>query len=352
MTKKKYIIPVFIPHQGCPNDCLFCNQNRITCSESTFLKSDIINTIEKYLGYFPETKKNIEVAFFGGSFTGLPQNMMMDYLEIVKPYIERGIISSIRLSTRPDYINNEVLSILRYYQVKTIELGVQSMSDEVLVLNNRGMNSKDIIRAVNLIKSYEFELGLQMMTGMYGSDIDTDILTATIISELDPDFVRIYPTQVIPDTALNDLYKAGQYRIMGLEELITHLKNIVCIFESKSINIIRIGLPEDFDGMDTFIGPSHPSLRQLVYSDLYLEAILPFLTKLEKDKSIYLCADNSVFSYLVGYGACNKKRLMDLYDIKFISKSMDANKIEISNSSQIFEVDMLNFFANRNRGRN
>lgn len=351
MTKKKYIIPIFIPHQGCPNDCIFCNQNKITCSNSKVTHTDILNTIDTYLGYFPKTAEQIEIAFFGGSFTGLPKDVMMGYLETVKSYVESGKISSIRLSTRPDYINEDILKTLKRYHVKTIELGVQSMNDEVLELNNRGMNSDDVIKASHLIKSYKFILGLQMMTGMYGSNKSIDIYTAKSIIELKPDFVRIYPTLVIPDTALYDLYTDGNYSIMDLEELVPHLMDIVCMFESEQISIIRIGLPEEYGNLDNaFIGPSHPSLRQIVYSELYLEAIIPFLTKLEKAGPIYLYADNSVFSYLVGYGARNKTRLLNNYDIKFIPKTMDAKIIEIENSNNITKVNMLDFFKNRNRG--
>lgn len=352
MTKKKYIIPIFIPHMGCMNDCIFCNQRKITKINSAVEPGFIKEEIEKYLKYFPENATDIELAFYGGSFTGLGTNTMISYLSAVKPLIERKMISSIRLSTRPDYIDEFRLEILKQHNVETIELGVQSMVDSVLEFNKRGTSSSDVVRAVDLIKRYKFKLGLQMMTGMAGSSKENDIYTAEKIISLNPDFVRIYPTMVIENTELKHLYDSGKYKPMELDELIIHLKDIVSLFEENKINIIRIGLPEDGDFEDTdFIGPSHPSLRQIVYGDLFLDAIKKELDKLDIKNKLTLYSNNSELSYLVGYAAKNKKYLKSIFtsEISFKTDNLNDGCFILEQDDNIIKIDMSNFYKNRNK---
>lgn len=303
MKKTKNIVPIFIPHQGCGHDCIFCNQKEISGRDQLV---DIEKDIEEYLGYF-NNKGDIELAFYGGSFTGIGMDKMNEYIGQVIPYIHSNKIQTIRLSTRPDYIDEKTLEFLRDNYVSTIELGVQSTDQEVLDLNERGTSVGEIKKSAELIKKSGFNLGLQMMTGMYGSTKKKDLQTAFEISRLNPDFVRIYPTMVVPNTRLYSLYEEGEYIPQSLDATIDNLINIVGLFESKSIDIIRIGLYSN--GKDqNFIGPFHPALKQLVYTKLYGLMIKDIIKDMDKGP-IEIRTTKANHDYLVGYGGENKKLL-------------------------------------------
>ncbi|MGN0163001.1 MAG: elongator complex protein 3, partial [Candidatus Ornithomonoglobus sp.] len=204
---RKYNIPIFVPHKGCPFDCVFCNQNRITghIKVKDVTPDEVTETIEEYLATLPKENRAVETAFFGGSFTGIPMEEQSALMERVQPYIEDGRIDGIRLSTRPDYISPEILDNLKRYHVTTIELGVQSMEDSVLKAANRGHTARQVKDAVRLIREYDFDLGLQMMTGLPGDTPQHSIETARQLTPLRPDCVRIYPTLTIKDTYLEKL---------------------------------------------------------------------------------------------------------------------------------------------------
>ena len=236
------IIPIFVPHMGCPHDCIFCNQRKITNFIDVLDEVDIRKNIENYISYFKNKNIPIEIAFYGGSFTGLDKNLMIRYLEIAKYYIDRDYVNSIRISTRPDYISKEILDILIKYKVHTIELGVQSMTQSTLDLNNRGHNVECVYESSSLIKKYNIKLGLQMMVGLYGDTIDTVVNTAFEICKINPDFVRVYPTLTIKDTELERLYYSKEYIPMSLEDSICLCKYIYVIFKYYNIPIIRLGL--------------------------------------------------------------------------------------------------------------
>jgi len=208
MKKKMYIIPLFIPHLGCPFKCVFCNQNSITGQQQEITEEYVRQTIETHLKTLPSNAE-IEVSFFGGSFTGIPQDKQNLYLGIAKEYLDKGKIDAIRLSTRPDYIDTEILQNLKRYKVSIIELGVQSMDEEVLLKSRRGHTSEDVVKAVNLIRQYDFKLGLQIMIGLPGDNLEKSLNTAYKIVELKPDFVRIYPALVIKNTYLERMYARG-----------------------------------------------------------------------------------------------------------------------------------------------
>ncbi len=238
---KHYNIPVFVPHKGCPNDCVFCNQKKITgiCEAETLGRTEEIitehlSTIKR--PYFAE------IAFFGGSFTGIDLSLQKEYLKIAKKYVDMGEVDGIRLSTRPDYISGEILRMLKSYGVTAVELGAQSMDDEVLLKNRRGHTADDTKKAVRLLKEYGFETGLQMMTGMYGSDTEKDIFTGREIAKLKPDTVRIYPTVVLSETELENLYKDGKYVPTSLETSVEVCAALYRIFDEEKIKIIRMGL--------------------------------------------------------------------------------------------------------------
>ena len=288
---RKYNIPVFVPHKGCPYDCVFCNQRKITGNIKETTPDDVTKTITSYLETLPKTDRNIEVAFFGGSFTGIPIDEQSALMERVLPYINDGIIDGIRLSTRPDYITREILDNLKKYNVTTIELGVQSMDDRVLKASNRGHNSKTVENAVSLIKEYGFSLGLQMMTGLPGDTDERSVETAGKIIALNPDFVRIYPTLVIKDTFLEKMYKSGEYEPQSLDNAVILSKKLLLMFEDVGIGVIRIGLQpteEINEGASVVAGPFHSSFGELVIGSIYYDIIKNALQNVHSDVTLYV----------------------------------------------------------------
>lgn len=288
---RKFNIPIFVPHKGCPYDCVFCNQKRITGNLKETTPDDVTNTIEEYLKTLPETDRNIEVAFFGGSFTGIPIEEQSALMQRVEPYIKSGEIDGIRLSTRPDYITDEILTNLKSYGVTTIELGVQSMVDDVLKASNRGHTSTDVCNAVKLIRNYGFSLGLQMMTDLPGDTPSRSLETAKRIIELQPDFVRIYPTLTIKDTYLEKMYHKGEYRPHTLTEAVTLSKELLLMFEEADIGVIRIGLqPTDEinENASVVAGPFHSSFGELVESAVYYDIIEDAVAGLKGDVTVYV----------------------------------------------------------------
>ena len=242
MTMKTYNIPIFVPHRGCPFDCVFCNQKRITGTQKEVTADDVHNIIGEYLKTLPSKNRRIEAAFFGGSFTGIPINEQSELLAAANEYLKKGDIDGIRLSTRPDYIDKEILDNLLKYGVTTIELGVQSMDDSVLKSSNRGHTREDVINAVKLIKEYPFTLGLQMMTGLPGDTDEKSLYTADEIIKLKPDIVRIYPTLTIKDTFLEKMYLTGKYKPQSVDEAVNLAKQLLLKFEKNNITVIRVGL--------------------------------------------------------------------------------------------------------------
>lgn len=343
MSKRNYIIPIFIPHQGCGHDCIFCNQRHITGTDG--IKINISEQINEYMEYI-EDKSNVELAFYGGSFTGIGFDLMRYYLEEVKTYIKKGQIDSIRISTRPDYINKEILSFLKNYNVETIELGVQSMVDEVLVKNKRGTIRSKIIESANLIRLSGFSLGLQMMTGLYGSSLEDDIYTAFEITKLSPDFVRIYPTMILPKTELYHFYNEGKYIPMNVETMLNHLYNIVIIFEANEIDIIRLGLYSDGKNTEKdVVGPFHPATKQIIYSRLYMDMIKNELNK--HSESIDFYVNKKEVDYISGYKSSNRKYLKELGINSSIFKSDIKERLIIMKSDKfISELNLKDYCKN------
>lgn len=322
--KKNYIIPIFIPHLGCPNDCIFCNQKKIAKDYDAQKEENIKNDIEKYLALY-EGKKDIELAFYGGSFTAFDYPLMLSYLKLANTYIERGLIDSIRISTRPDAISEEILDELEKYKVKIIELGAQSMNDEVLAALKRGHKALDTIRSAKMIKDRGFTLGLQMMTGLYKSTKDMDVATAEAIAELEPDFVRIYPTLVIKDTELVGKLEDGSYKPLDVDEAVDTLKSIVIIFEAKDIEIIRIGLQTTDNiqlGKDVVAGPFHPAIRSLTYEAIYLDIIEEFIEINKITNDFTIISSKKVASFLSGSNKSNRKKIYNKYKINYEIKGI------------------------------
>lgn len=264
------IIPVFVPHEGCPHDCCFCDQKKISGKVSTPTETEIINEIEKY----SDIKGNydsVQIAFFGGSFTAIDKNKQLFYLGIAKKYIDKGMVDSIRISTRPDCIDEEVLDRLELFHVRTIELGAQSMDDDVLNASGRGHTSCDTVKASKLIKSRGFELGLQTMTGLPGSSYESDIRTSEEIIKLQPSLVRIYPTIVIKGTHLHEMYEDHIYEPPELSKTVELCAELMMKYERVGINVIRMGLHSTVGvsvNGDVVAGPYHPAFGQLVKSKI------------------------------------------------------------------------------------
>ena len=228
MKKRHVNIPIFIPHLGCPNNCVFCNQRTIS-GHGDFKIEDVKNEIDEALSTLDENTER-EIAFFGGSFTGIDRNLMIELLELAESYVKSGLVSEIRLSTRPDYINDEILDILSRYSVKTIELGLQSMCDEVLFASKRGHNSKNALLACELIKARGFSLIGQMMIGLPKSTANDEIRTAELICQSGADGARVYPTVVFADTELAEMMQKGEYLPLDTAEAVTRTKNALDVF--------------------------------------------------------------------------------------------------------------------------
>ncbi len=267
---------MFIPFNGCPHRCSFCDQRSITGELRQPSHDDVRRTVEKALDSLKENSMHSEIAFFGGSFTAIDRAYMISLLDATAPYIDR--FKGIRISTRPDCIDDEVLTLLSSYKVSSIELGAQSMSDEVLTANDRGHTADDVRRASELIKRYGFSLGLQMMTGLYKSSDELDRQTAVEFIALRPDTFRIYPTIVMKGTRLGELYEEGAYHPQELDSAVGLCADLLKLFEENGIRVIRLGL-HDSESLrrDMLSGPYHPSFRELCESRIMLDKVFALL---------------------------------------------------------------------------
>lgn len=325
MSKNYYIIPIFVPHEGCPHNCVFCNQDRITGVDEEVTAETVRNTIIDYLETIQKNDATIEVSFFGGTFTGIREEKQKELLKVAKEYKDKKKIDRIRLSTRPDsdYINDYILNYLKDYGVDIIELGVQSLDEEVLKKAGRGHSVSDVINASKLIKQYKFVLGHQIMPGLPGDTFEKDINTTKASISMKPDICRIYPSLVIKDTPMEKMYKCGEYIPYSLEEAVDISKVMYDMYRKNRINVIRIGLqPTESinEGGDIIAGPFHPSFRELVESSLIVDAILENM-KEEKNALIYINPKDLSKLY------ANKKlyfnRLKE--NNKFVSVEQDIN---------------------------
>ena len=322
---RHYNIPVFIPELACPNRCIYCNQRHISGQLEPVPTDQVVAIIEQHLKTFQQPCE-VELAFFGGSFTGIEIELQELYLKTVQPYIEQGLIEGIRLSTRPDYINIEILDLLKRYNVRTIELGAQSLCDEVLQYCERGHSVKDVENASRLIKSYGFELGLQMMIGLPLDSIKRSVETANKIVELGTDNTRIYPTLVIPNTKLAELYKDGLYQPLDMETAVKWSAEVYKVFAKAGVKILRVGLhPSEglIKGTDMIAGPFHVSFRELVLSRLWLD----YLVSLPEDV-IEVVVNPKDINYAIGYKSSNLNALKQIgRKITFIQDSNRAVNI-------------------------
>lgn len=320
--KKEYIIPIFVPHLGCPNDCTFCNQKKISGQTKNVKAEDVKNTIEYYLNNFKDDNKYIEVAFFGGSFTGIDVDKQKELLSVAYEYIKNKKIDSIRISTRPDYINKEILQMLKSYGVKTIELGVQSTNDYILNKSKRGHTFEDVKKASKLIRKNGFILGHQMMVGLPESTRQDEINTAKDLIKLKPKIVRIYPVLVIKGTQLEKDYESGEYTPLTVEQAVETAKDLLVLFNKKKINVIRIGLQNTNEITDpntkksqVVAGPYHPAFRQLVESRLWYDNIANEIKKVNSNVThIQIDVNPSDINNAVGHRRINIEKINDTYN--------------------------------------
>ena len=339
--KKHAIIPIFIPHRGCPNDCVFCNQRKITARTSAPTIDEVRNTIDTWLTTLGKVP-TVEIAFYGGSFTGLDLDDQSSYLAIAKDYKDRGIIDKIHLSTRPDYIDREILDNLKAYSVDTIELGVQSFDDEVLRKSNRGHSSASVYEAVALVKEYGFEFGIQLMIGLPGDSLDTCIYSAKEAVKLKPSLTRLYPTIVIDDTELLEMYRRGEYQPLSREEAISRTTAMYKILDDAGITIMRVGLKStDIIGEGGAIngGTYHPAFRQLVEGRIARDKIEPQLDRIANEcigarTKVDIFSSPEWFSNAIGNNSENRKYFEEKYpelSIKFrVDEHLESAEFTVS----------------------
>lgn len=315
MTPRRRILPIFVPHAGCPNDCVFCNQKRISGSllpASAETVRAAVSVLEPGSGY--------ELAFYGGSFTAIPEAEQEALLAAAIPARESGAVSALRVSTRPDAVTEEKLARLRRYGVETVELGAQSMCDEVLLRSGRGHMSEDTVKAAKLVKDAGFTLILQMMTGLPGSDDARDIQTARSIAALHPDGVRIYPTVILRDTPLCDLWQAGKYREHTVEDAVRVCARILPIFKNAGIPVIRLGLnpSDELSGGAAVGGAYHPALGELVRSRLWRDKVEAILSGIEPGSDVVLGVSANRISVMTGQHRANLSYLQERFALRSV----------------------------------
>ena len=347
--KKQYIIPIFVPHLGCPNDCIFCNQKSISGQKENMTKEKAKKIIEEYINAIRTKDASIEIAFYGGSFTAIEPEKQVELLEVANEYIKKGKVESIRISTRPDCIDKETLKRLKKYKVKTIELGVQSANDYILKKANRGHTFEDVKKASKMIRWNRFQLGHQMMVGLPESTRTDEINTAKALIKLKPKMVRIYPVLVVKDTKLEKDYKNGIYEPLPLVQAVEICKQLVRMFAYKKIDVIRIGLQNTEEITDpqgeksqVVAGPYHPAFRQLVEAGMWYDAIVGKIKKLNvKVNEVQVTVNPIDANNVIGHKKENVVKLKETYDVDLILKQDEKirqgkSKIDITKTYHDF----------------
>lgn len=341
---KKRIIPIFVPHRGCPHDCIFCNQKKITGVSTEVTSEEARNIIEEYLPTIPKDA-NVEIAFFGGSFTAIDEKTQNELLSVAKEYVDKGLVSDIRMSTRPDCISVDILNRLKKYKSTIIELGVQSLDAKVLHDSARGHDIESVIKSAHLIKESGINLGLQMMVGLPSDTEEKCIETAKKFIELDPFCVRIYPTLVVRDTGLETLLNKGEYKPFTLEQSISIVKKLLVLFYVNNINVIRVGLQATEDiqlGKGIVDGPYHPAFRELVESEMIKDYLDYIVKENEISGELIVNSNNKNISKIVGNKRSNKIYMKQKYNInlKTMPKDLPIDELSIVSSKGEFTVNM------------
>lgn len=325
---KERIIPIFVPHFGCPNMCVFCNQRRISGHSGL---PDAEAEIEAALPYSGEKP---QIAFYGGSFTAIEPEVQERLLATAFTYVRRGLASSVRVSTRPDCIDDETVERLKRFAVTTVELGVQSLDDRVLRLTKRGHSAGCVEDAVELLRRAGIKVILQMMTGLPGDTGNESIATAEKIINLRPDGVRIYPTAVLPDTELADMMAAGEYTPQSVEDAVELCAKLADMFEDAGIPVIRLGLNPSRELDESVIaGAYHPALGELVLSRRMLKRAAALIDGLDHiPEEIVIGVNRRRVSPMTGQKRENITALRERYDVKnvkVVPADVPENEIRI-----------------------
>ena len=321
---KQYIIPIFVPHLGCPNDCIFCNQKSISGQMKQVTEEEVEKTIQEFLNSFKDENLYTEIAFFGGSFTGIDIELQEKLLKIAYKYVKEKKVDGIRVSTRPDYIDKNELKLLKKYGVKTIELGVQSANDYILKKAKRGHTFEDVKKASKLIRRHGFTLGHQMMVGLPDSTWIDEMNTAKELAKLKPKIIRIYPVLVIKRTELETEFAKGEYHPITLEQAVERCKELYYFFDKKKITVIRMGLqntdiisnPENVSS-EVVAGPYHEAFGQLVEDSIWYDKILNAIKKVNtKVAEIEIEVNPENINNVIGHKKENIKKLKELYEVE------------------------------------
>ena len=321
-------VALFAVHEGCPNMCTFCNQRSISGSIKKLTVRDVHEAAKTALSGKTDARGG-EIAFFGGSFTMIERGYMLSLLEAAKQHIDSGDFSGIRISTRPDGINGEICGILKEYGVTSVELGAQSMDERVLLLNKRGHTAQDVVNASKMLKQYGFSLGLQMMTGLYGSTDEDSIETAEKIIALSPETVRIYPTVVIEGTELDRLMKSGEYTPQSVEDAARLGSVLIPMFENAGIKVIRFGLHSGGGVEGNYTGGAyHPALREMAESLIFLNRALEKAQGRQGRADVFV--NPACISKMTGQKRCNIEKLAQAGIICTVKGDTSLEKNEIN----------------------
>jgi len=327
--KTHAIIPIFIPHLGCPNDCVFCNQKKITARAKPLSREDMADQIETCLKTIGGRGiGTVGIAFYGGSFTGIPLDLQTQYLSLAREYKDKGLIGKISLSTRPDYISETILTNLKHYGADTIELGVQSFDEEVLRLSGRGHSREIVFESSRLIRDFGFELGLQLMIGLPGDTYEKAVRSAKDAVSIGPSIARLYPTVIIRDTELHGMYLRGEYAPLSQEEAVRITKDMYLILKAAGINVIRIGLKSTdlIRENGEIAGGYHPAFRQLVESEIAKEQLEAQLLRLPPGISgVAFLSSRASFSNMIGNRKSNRLYFEKKYPHVRFTFHVDSN---------------------------
>ena len=328
-SPRPFIIPIFIPHAGCPHQCVFCNQVSITGAKQRLISpAELHIKIREFLKFKYENRKPVQIAFLGGNCLGLKSAEIISLLAAAAEFVRHGQVDGIRFSTRPDTINERSLDITKDYPVSTVELGVQSMDDHVLDLAGRGHSASDAVRAVELLKDRHFSIGLQLMVGLPGDDETGALTTTQKIIDLGPDFVRIYPTLVVANSRLAGWYQSGEYTPLSLEKGVSLVKKIYLKFKKEDIDVIRMGLQasEDLEvGTTVLAGPYHPAFGHLVHAEIFLDmAITAIESASSRKETLTIFVNPRSISKMRGLNNSNIKRLQSRFQLISLAVKPDA----------------------------
>lgn len=331
-------IPLFIQHMGCPNQCVFCDQRAITGAPS-FCYEKVTKEIEDVLSTAGDAE--CEIAFFGGSFTGIDRTLMINLLDIAQSYVDCGKVKGIRMSTRPDYISGEICDILSRYTISQIELGIQSMSDDVLAASRRGHTAKQTEEACILLKNRGFSFGGQMMIGLPASDSKKEIATAEAICALGADSTRIYPLVVFRNTPLAYMTERGEYSPLSIDEAVERAADVYEIFLRNNVKCLKIGLHENdsLHSEESYLaGPNHSAMGELVKSEIYRRKIMQKVRNLSdvNGKNLLVEAPAGSTSKIIGQKAVNKRKIIDETGVKNVKILEKQDLLEYNISVKLF----------------